>query len=54
MMEVVGDSCIIDGDYLINVADYMLPRPSRKYCKRILHEDDKELPIISVEIGVWE
>lgn len=38
--------------FYINVAEYMykdLPRPSRRYCKRILHEDDKEMPIILVE-----
>lgn len=45
---------VVNQKFIINVADYMLPRPSRKYCKKILHEDDKELPIITVEIGVWE
>lgn len=34
-----------------NVSDYMLPRPTRKYCKPILHEDDVEMPIILVESG---
>lgn len=34
-----------------NIADYMLPRPTRKYCKPILHEDDVEMPIILVESG---
>lgn len=39
-------------DFYINVAECMLPRPSRKYCKLILHEDDVEIPIITVETEV--
>ena len=49
---------VINQDFIINVASLMkkhtLPRPSRKYCKPILHEDDVEIPIITVELEVWE
>jgi len=40
--------------FLFKVADYMLPRPSRKYCKPILHEDNKELPLVWVRLEVFE
>lgn len=37
-------------DFYLNVASYMLPRPSRKYCKKILKDNDGSyLPIIHVE-----
>lgn len=34
-----------DNPFYINVAELprMLPRPARKYCKKILHEDDVEI-----------
>ena len=38
-------------DFYRNVTDVMpvtLPRPTRKYCKPILHEDNVEIPIITV------
>lgn len=40
-------------DFYVNVASLMLPKPSRKH-KRILYEDGKKIPIITVEIGVLE
>lgn len=41
-------------EFYINVAELpgMLPRPTRRYCKPILHEDDVEIPIICVETEV--
>lgn len=39
-------------NFYINVARFQYPRPTRKYCKPILHEDNVELPIITVE--AWE
>lgn len=38
----------------IPVVKYMLPRPSRKYCTRILHEDNVELPVVTVTLGCLE
>ncbi len=38
-------------NFYINVAEVMLPRPTRKYCKPILHEDNVEMPIILVDSG---
>lgn len=38
-------------DFYINVADYMLKKPTRKYCRPIIHEDDEELKIITVDVG---
>lgn len=40
-------------DFYVNVASLMLPKPSKKQ-KRILYEDGKKIPIITVEIGVLE
>ncbi|WP_458406007.1 hypothetical protein [Methanobrevibacter sp.] len=44
--------------YIINVASLMkktLPRPSRKYCKKLLTDvDGSYLPIITVTIELWE
>lgn len=37
--------------FYLNVADYMLPKPNRRYCKPVLYEDDVEMPIILVESG---
>lgn len=36
-------------DFYINMAKVMLPRPSRRYCKPVLHEDNQEIPIILVK-----
>ena len=46
-------------DFYINMRDVMakatLPRPSRKYCNPMLTDcDGSYLPIISIEIGVFE
>ena len=45
-------------EYIINVAELMkntLPRPSRKYCKKLLTDvDGSYLPVISVTIELWE
>ena len=43
-----------NNDSYLNVDKYMLPRPTRKYCKPILHEDNVEIPIIHVELEVLE
>ena len=45
---------VVNQKFIINLADYMLPKPSKKHCKRKLYEEGKELPIITVEIGVLE
>ena len=49
MIEVIGNGCIIDGDYLINVKDHMelleLPAPR----KRLRDCDGSVLPLIGVE-----
>jgi len=45
----------MNDDFYFNVASYMLPRPSRKYCKKILSDiDGSYLPIIHVELEVLE
>lgn len=41
-------------DFYVNVASLMYPRPSRRYCQRILHEDDVEVPIITIELEMFE
>lgn len=50
-MQVIGEGCIIDGDYLINVKDHMeqvnLPYPRR----RLKDSDGSYLPIITVEVN---
>ena len=43
-----------DPKFHIPVVKYMLPRPSRKYCKRILHENNVELPIVTVTLECFE
>lgn len=44
--------------YIIKVSELMkkpLPRPSRRYCKRILTDvDGSYLPVITVTIELWE
>lgn len=42
---------IMNMDFYVNMAEVMLPRPTRRYCKPILHEDNKEMPIILVGSG---
>ena len=48
-MIVIGEGCIIDGDYLINVKDHMIellyPR------RRLTDYDGTRLPLISVDTG---
>ena len=41
-------------NFYINVASLQYPRPTRRYCKPILHEDDVEIPIITITVGLWE
>jgi len=44
-----------NSDFYVNVALLMLPRPTRKYARRMLTDSDGSyLPIITVEIGVFE
>lgn len=38
----------------LRIPVYRLPRPSRRYCKPILHEDNKEMPIITVTLECFE
>lgn len=41
----------MNNDFIIHVKNYMpktYPRPTRRYCKPILHEDNIEMPIITV------
>ena len=56
---MVSSGVNIDCNYIINVKQLMkkahLPRPARKYCKKMLTDCDGEyLPIIKVTIGVFE
>ena len=48
----------IDEKYYINIASLMkktLPRPSRKYCKKLLTDvDGLYLPVITVTTEIWE
>lgn len=45
----------INKEFYLNVAKYMLPRPSPRYCKKILKDcDGSYLPIIHVELECLE
>ena len=50
---------VMNPDFYINMGEVMakatLPRPTRKYCKPMLMDNDGSyLPVISIEIGVFE
>ena len=47
---ITGDENM-NPNFYINMAEVMLPRPTRRYCKPILQEDNKEMPIILVSSG---